>query len=116
MFLFDFWYSPAVYNLKPEVRVKRFSDENYLISRIAEPECFNKSNRVDVKYTFFVENKKNNLIKKFHEVHPMRHFSFPEIELFSLKHGFEFLHTGEWLTNKNPSENTWGVYAVLRKL
>ncbi len=116
LFLFDFWYSPAVYNLKPEVRVKRFHDEDHIISRISEPQSISEKNRVDVKFTFFVENKKDSFIKKFVEVHPMRHFSLPEIELFALKHHFELLKSSEWLTNKSPSENTWGVYAILKKL
>ena len=116
LFLFDFWYSPAVFNLKPEVRIKRLEDEDYIISRISEPQSISEKNRVDVKFTFYVENKKDSFIKKFVEVHPMRHFSLPEIELVALKHKFEILKSGEWLTNKSASENTWGVYAILKKL
>ena len=116
LFLFDFWYSPAVFNLKPEVRIKRLQDEDYIISRISEPQSISEKNRVDVKFTFYVENKKDSFIKKFVEVHPMRHFSLPEIELVALKHKFEILKSGEWLTNKSASENTWGVYAILKKL
>ena len=116
LFLFDFWYSPAVFNLKPEIRIKRLQDEDYIISRISEPQSISEKNRVDVKFTFYVENKKDSFIKKFVEVHPMRHFSLPEIELVALKHNFEILESGEWLTNKSASENTWGVYAILKKL
>ena len=46
----------------------------------------------------------------------MRHFSLPEIELFALKHDFKLLKSGEWLTNKLPTDKTWGVYAILEKL
>ena len=46
----------------------------------------------------------------------MRHFSLPEIELFASKHHFQLLKSGEWLTNNSPSESTWGVYAILKKL
>ena len=94
LFLFDFWYSPAVYNLKPEVRVKSFHNEDYIISRISEPHSISEKNRVDVKFTFYIENKKDGYIKKFVEVHPMRHFSLPEIELVALKHNFELLKSG----------------------
>ena len=116
LFLFDFWYSHAVYNLKPEVRVKRFHDEDYNILRISEPQSISEKNRVDVKLTFFVESKKDSFIEKFVEVHPIRHFSLPEIELVASKHNFKLLKSGEWLTNKSPSENTWGVYSILKKL
>tara|TARA_A100001234_G_C12553524_1_gene354204 strand:- start:34 stop:780 length:747 start_codon:yes stop_codon:yes gene_type:complete len=116
LFLFDFWYSPAVYNLKPKVRLKRFHSENYIITRISEPQIISEANRVDVEFTFFVENKKDNSIEKFVEIHPMRHFSLPEIELFALKHDFKLLKSGEWLTNKLPTDKTWGVYSILEKL
>ena len=46
----------------------------------------------------------------------MRHFSLPEIELFALKHDFKLLKSGEWLTNKLPTDKTWGVYSILEKL
>ena len=35
LFIFDFWYAPAVLTEKPSVRVKTFSNEKYKITRIA---------------------------------------------------------------------------------
>ena len=35
LFIFDFWYSPAVYAQKPSVRVKRAANEKIEITRIA---------------------------------------------------------------------------------
>ena len=48
LFLFDFWYGPAVLTQKPEVRVKHLEDEKIEMIRIAEPEMFPNENRVDV--------------------------------------------------------------------
>ena len=38
LFIFDVWYSPAVYAQRPQVRVKRLADGEVDILRIAEPE------------------------------------------------------------------------------
>lgn len=37
LFIFDVWYSPALYAQRPEVRVKRMADSTVEITRIAEP-------------------------------------------------------------------------------
>ena len=49
LFIFDFWYSPAVYAQQPEVRIKRMSNNEYEVLRIAEPKIINSENRVDVQ-------------------------------------------------------------------
>ena len=115
LFIFDIWYTPAVNEIKPSVRVKRFQNENLLITRIAEPKVFPNSNRIDVCYDFFVEKKEDKKFFKFEEIHPMRHFSIPEIELFASNTGFKCLKIEEWLTKNEPSLNTWGVCFVLIK-
>lgn len=115
VFIFDIWYSAAVNEIKPTVRVKRFSNDNVNITRIAEPVVFSNLNRVDVNYDFFIEDKNTNEIINFKEVHPMRHFSIPEIELYASLSGFKCLHYEQWLTKENPSPETWGVCFVLMK-
>jgi len=115
LFLFDFWYSPAVYNQRPEVRIKRMSDEQYEIVRIAEPMVYTNSNKIEINFTVFVRNLINNQVETFNEVHPMRHFSLPEIELIGNASGFRMLNAEEFLTGKSPSENTWGVCVVMKK-
>ena len=116
VFLFDFWYSPAVNYQIPEIRVKRFGDGKNSILRIAEPEIFKEMNRVDVKYTIFVEDIEKKKIHKFEEIHPMRHFSLDELESFGKYRGFELIKSGEWLTNNLPSVESWGVYVIFKKL
>ena len=115
LFIFDFWYAPAVLTEKPSVRVKTFSNEKYKITRIATPENYPNLNKVVVNYDFFIENKKTGKFVKFTEKHPMRYFSLPEIELFANKSGFKIISSEEWLSGKIPSFNTWGVCVVLQK-
>lgn len=116
LFVFDIWYSPAVYAQNPEVRVKRMVDETVEITRIAEPTIFTNENRVDVKYTIFARNIATGSYQTFIEIHPMRHFSLPELDLLAEINGFKRLAAEAFLTGDKPSEETWGVCLVLRRL
>ncbi len=115
LFLFDFWYSPAVYAQKPSVRVKRMSDGQVEIIRIAEPVIHANENRVDVHYTIFVRELATGFVQTLQEIHPMRHLSLPEIDLLADTHGFERICAEEFSTGKSPSADTWGVCVTLKK-
>lgn len=116
LFVFDVWYSPAVYSQKPEIRIKRLADETLDITRIAEPEICPNENKVDVNFTIFARDTKTNACQVLTERHPMRHFSLPEVDLFAAKAGFERLAAEEFLTGSEPGVDTWGVCFVLRKV
>ncbi len=115
IFLFDFWYSPAVYNMQPEVRIKRIENEELRITRIAEPQIHYNSNIVDVNFEVIIEKKDARKVNYINEKHPMRHFSLPEFEILATSTGFEIVEIEEWMTGDEPSENTWGVCLILRK-
>lgn len=115
LFIFDVWYSPAVYHQKPETRIKRVENEEISVIRIAEPEIHINQNVVDVNYSILVKDKSTDKWIEFQEKHPMRHFSIPEIGLLATFKGFELLKAEEFLTGNQPSENTWGVNFILKK-
>jgi len=115
LFVFDFWYSPAVYAQRPEVRVKRLADEHVDVTRIAEPVIHPNENRVDVNYTIYARDKVTGKIDVMQETHPMRHFSLLEIDLLCGVSGFERIGAEEFLTGKPLSENTWGACVILKK-
>lgn len=115
VFLFDVWNTPAVYNTKPEVRVKKLSDEKVAITRIAQPEIDTSKNIVDVNYEIFVNNLFTNKFSSFSETHKMRHFGFQEIDLLGKLTGFEMITNEEWITGNVNSENTWGVCYIMKK-
>jgi hypothetical protein len=46
----------------------------------------------------------------------MRHFNKPEIELLSYLSGFEIIHTEEFQSKAIPSNDTWGVCYILKKI
>lgn len=116
LFLFDVWYSPAVAAQRPVMRFKRLQSEDLAITRIAEPTLHPNANRVDVHYTVMAQERNTGAFHTFEETHPMRHFSLPELDLLAEAAGFERLTAEEWLTGAAPSEATWGVCLVLRKV
>lgn len=115
LFVFDVWYSPAVYARKPEVRVKRMADDAIEITRIAEPKSRPNENLVDVQYTFLARDLASGVVQSSQEVHPMRHLSLPELDLLASAHRFERMQAEEFLTGNEPGEDTWGVCVVLKK-
>lgn len=115
IFIFDYWYSPAVWNYRPTLRVKKVENSELKITRIAEPECWEKNNRVDVKYLTFIEDLSSGKISKIEETHEIRAFDLDEITQFSSSIGFEIIHSEEWMTQESPSTKTWGVCSILLK-
>ena len=115
IFLFDFWYTPAVISQRPSVRIKRVEDERTRLTRLAEPSEHPNENRVDVHYTILAEDKTSHALTTLEETHHMRHLSLPEVELLSNFTGFTLLHSEEFLTGITPGENTWGVCCILKR-
>jgi len=115
LFIFDFWYTPAVHSLKPSIRVKRIADDEVEITRIAEPSIRENENRVDIHYTIYARNKKNDSIQIFHETHAMRHFTLPEIDLLAQMSGFLRINAEEFLSKAAPGLTTWGVSVTLQR-
>lgn len=116
LFIFDIWYSPAVHTHRPGVRVKRLEGDGIRVTRIAEPELHPNENRVDVHYSIFAEDLQLGSVQTLSEVHSMRHFSLPELDLIAEHAGFERLDAEAFLTGEPPSEDTWGLCLVLKKL
>lgn len=115
-FVFDVWYGPAVLAQQPAVRVKRLEDDAVSVLRIAEP-CINTyANRVDVQYTVLVSDKLSGAVEQFTECHPMRYYFPLELDLIANQSGFEIVHSEGWMSGHAPSEQTWGVAFVARKI
>lgn len=115
IFIFDYWYAPAVWEIGPTLRIKKVANTDLSITRIAEPECFEEKNIVNVHYQNFIENLSTKSISKIEEIHKMRAFNNEEIIQFSTRAGFSLLHTEEWMTSLTPGNNTWGVCSILQK-
>jgi len=114
MFIFDFWYGPAVVTNRPVVRVKRMEDSECKVIRIAEPVMYPNQNVVDVNYTVWVRDKSTDKVEEIRETHKMRYWFMPEVNFFVKEAGFNLLEAGEWMTGDKPSFESWGVYVVVQ--
>lgn len=115
IFVFDVWYGPAVFTLKPEVRVKRYDHQDFTITRIAEPVHLVNKNVVEVNYEMIVQDKQSGKAKVFSEKHVMRYFFLPELLSLISSTEFELKYCKEWITGQELSEKTWGACLVLQK-
>ncbi len=115
IFIFDFWYGPAVLEEKPEVRIKRMEAENLLITRLAEPVLHVNENLVDVNYQILIKDKNTNLLNELYETHKMRYWFMPEIKQALDFNGFDFVMCHKWMSNQQPSENSWSVCVIARR-
>ena len=116
LFMFDVWYSPAVYHQKPETRIKRLEDDTLAIIRLAESKMELDTNVVEVNFEVLIKDKSTHISESITEKHLMRHFSIPEVKMLAAFTGFEVVLTEEFLTGNSPSEDTWGVFFILKKI
>lgn len=115
-FVFDVWFTPAVLHQVPETRVKKIENDEIEVLRIASPSIDHVKNVVGVHYHIIQKDKQSGQYAEFKELHNMRHFSVPEIDLLAKGTGFKLIGSEEFLTGKNPSESTWGVTFVLKSV
>ena len=115
IFIFDFWYGPAVLTDRPQVRVKKIENESFHLFRITTPKLYPNKNCVDLDFQIFVKDKLKDEIFEFSEVHRMRYFFKPELEVALSNIGFKILEFGEWMTGNIPNDSTWGVYCICEK-
>lgn len=115
IFIFDYWYGPAVLTEKPTVKVKRLESDQFKVVRIAEPDLKTNVSLVDVHYEIFVKNKKSNEHSQFNEIHSMRYFFLNEINFLLEQSGLRILNSVELITGKPPGLDTWGICSIAKK-
>ena len=114
IFIFDFWYGPAVLKDPPVTRIKRLINDKIKVTRIAEPLINLDEKNVDVNYDIFIEDIISKKIIEKQESHKMRYFFDDELDLISKKVGFTFKKKYEWMSKKSPNLNSWNVVWVLK--
>jgi len=115
VFIFDFWYGPAVLNDKPIIRIKRLENDKLKLIRISEPEIHENENIVDVNFEILIEEKKTKQLEIIRETHKMRYFFLPELELMVKHVGFNVLDVFEWLSESEICIKSWYGIIILRK-
>lgn len=115
LFVFDFWYGPAVLWQRPAMRMKRLANEEIAVERLAEPVVLDAENVVDVNYSVSIRNLKTNAVEQIKETHRMRYLFLPEVDKLLSDNGFKRLRAEEWMTRRSPSVDSWGVCIVAAK-
>jgi hypothetical protein len=115
LFIFDFWYGPAVLSDPPVVKIKRMEDKRDLVTRITEPVMYYNENIVDVNFEVIVEDKKSRCIERINETHRMRYLFLPEIEYLAKNHGMRTIDSFEWMTFNELSHNKWYGVSIIKK-
>jgi SAM-dependent methyltransferase len=112
VFIFDCWYGPAVLTDRPAVRIRSLEDNEIAVTRFAEPVIHPNENLVDVNYLVFVRDKASGEVEELKETHRMRYLFLPEIKLLLRDAGLSIVEAREWVTERQPGFDTWGVYVV----
>ena len=98
LFIFDFWYGPAVLTDLPVVKIKRLEDDEVKIIRLTEPVMHPNNNIVDVNFEVLITDKKTGEVEVINETHKMRYFFLPEIEMFTEFAGLQVVNSYKWMT------------------
>ncbi|MCP4714407.1 MAG: class I SAM-dependent methyltransferase [Deltaproteobacteria bacterium] len=116
IFIFDFWYGPAVLTDPPAVRIKRLEDNEIRVTRLAEPVLHANDNIVDVNYEVMIEEIETAALTTLKETHRMRYLFYPELEFMLQEIGFTNLVGLEWLTHDQPLSNkSWNGVIMAAK-
>ena len=116
LFIFDFWYGPAVLTDLPKTTIKKLENEHIKVTRLAESKLHPQLNKVDVNFDVFVTRKEDGVTIEKKELHSIRYFFDPELEMLCEKYGFKIENKYKWLDRKKPSFETWNVVWILKKI
>ena len=115
LFLFDFWYGPAVQKLGASQTVKEVENDRLKIVRTADPVAIPEKNCVDVNISLRVTEKGSSVSREIFERHRMRYFFQPELEESLKARGFSIVDCHEWMSGDTPSNETWSVTMLARR-
>lgn len=114
LFLFDFWYGPAVLKINPSARIKIIESNNTKVIRTVTPEIDTFSNIVKTHYYLIALNGEK-VLDELTETHKLRYFFPDELNHFAEESGLAILNYCEFPTLKSlPGDNTWNVAAVAK--
>ncbi len=116
VFIFDFWYGPAVLSDKPTTRIKRLENTEIKITRLTESEILPNANTVNVNFEMLIEDKETGQLTKTRELHPMRYWFLPEIEYFCKHVGFKIERSYNWFSENKLSLESWYGVLILKKI
>lgn len=112
LFIFDFWYGPAVLTILPSVRVKIMEKEKMRVIRISKPNLDSTRHICKVHYHLIV-TRENQVIDENKETHVVRFFFPEEIRHYLEETGFKLFKFCPFLKlNGKVNEKIWNVTAI----
>lgn len=116
LFIFDFWYGPAVLSNPPQVKVKHLENEQIRLIRIVKPTMIANENVVKLDHEVIIFDKSKGSAELVKETHLMRYLFFPELEFILKDIGLQIVTDLEWMSEeKHLSFNCWSGTLVLTK-
>ena len=115
LFIFDFWYGPAVLTDPPVVKVKRLEDDAIKVTRITEPVMHVNTNIIDVNFEVMIEDKITHIVDTIKETHFMRYLFLPEIFKFTSCADLEIVDSFSWLNYDKLTFDSWYGVIIITK-
>lgn len=114
LFIFDFWYGPAVLTILPSGRKKAVEKEGLRVIRFAEPRLDALHHICEVNY-HIIATKGDLILDEVKEKHLVRFFFPEEIKHYLEERGFKLLKFCSFLNlDKEPNESVWNATAISR--
>lgn len=113
-FVCDFWNGLAVLRQPPRPREKIIVTNGRRIHRRSRPNWDAASCLVRINYDLEVTDLATGARTLESEQHLMRYLFLDQLRSRLALAGLDVVHFGEWLTNRLPSETTFGVYLLSR--
>ena len=113
LFVFDFWYGPAVLSVQPEARVRTIEAEGGQTIRAASTRIDSLRHLAHVNFKLW-SLRDDKYLGFAEETHVMRFFFPQEIELFLNSAQFEMLSLRSFPENGPLTDETWNAVCVAR--
>jgi len=112
LFIFDFWYGPAVHHIRPSEKHKIVTEGKKMVIRVVTPETYIDTNIQKSHYRFIVLLH-DCIFDDFEETHTLRFFFPEEITQFLQETGFRILSFSEFMNlDSPPNKETWDAMIV----
>lgn len=112
IFMFDFWYGPAVLHIRPEARSKTIEKDGKRLIRSAAPSLDSRHQTSVTEYRLQLFEK-DELVFDSVERHAVRYFFPLEISYVLENVGFSVLHFGQFPDYEKPlDDTTWNAMII----
>lgn len=116
LFIFDFWFLPAVYHQGFENRLKTFENDKITVVRESYAQLDNNTNTANINFNIIVTDKISNKKERILEQHLMRFYTIQDINTFAAQAGFKVIEYFDLHSEKKPSIETWAITVKLIKI